>query len=97
MSDAERADNPRREDWQTPYGVPPFAQIDAGDYRPAISKAITELRSEIAAIEARFGLMVILLSDDSLLAPEYQVVCVGWQGKAQSKQQLHFCKCSSGR
>ena len=50
VSDAELADNPFRDDWQTPYGVPPFAQIDDDDYLPAISKAITELRSEIAAI-----------------------------------------------
>jgi ribonuclease E len=44
-------------------------------------------RSTVAEIEARFGLMVILLSDDSLIAPEYKVDRVGWQGKAQAKPQ----------
>jgi ribonuclease E len=44
-------------------------------------------RSAIAEIEARFGIMVILLSDNSLIAPEYKVDRVGWQGKAQAKQQ----------
>ena len=43
-------------------------------------------RSAVAEIEARFGLMVVLLSDDSLIAPEYKVDRVGWQGKAQAKQ-----------
>jgi ribonuclease E len=30
--------------------------------------------------------MVVLLSDDSLIAPEYKVDRVGWQGKVQTKQ-----------
>ena len=50
--EAELADNPFRQDWQTPFGVPPFAEIEDDDYMPAISKAIEELRSEISAITA---------------------------------------------
>ena len=52
VNEAELADNPFREDWQTPFGVPPFAEIEDDDYMPAISKAIEELRSEISAITA---------------------------------------------
>src|SRR6056300_1638560 len=43
-------------------------------------------RSAIAEIEARFGIMVILLSDDSLIAPEYRVEREGFQGKSQPRQ-----------
>lgn len=52
VDEAELADNPFRQDWQTPFGVPPFAEIEDDDYMPAISKAIEELRSEISAITA---------------------------------------------
>lgn len=52
VDEAELADNPFRQDWQTPFGVPPFAEIEDDDYMPAIIKAIEELRSEISAITA---------------------------------------------
>ncbi len=52
VDETELADNPFRQDWQTPFGVPPFAEIEDDDYMPAISKAIEELRSEISAITA---------------------------------------------
>ena len=52
VDEAELADNPFRQDWQTSFGVPPFAEIEDDDYMPAISKAIEELRSEISAITA---------------------------------------------
>lgn len=52
VDEAELADNPFRQDWQTPFGVPPFAEIEDDDYIPAISKAIEELRIEISAITA---------------------------------------------
>ena len=50
VSDAELAGNPFRETWQTPFGVPPFAQIETADYLPAVKKALQELRADIAAI-----------------------------------------------
>jgi peptidyl-dipeptidase Dcp len=37
-------------DWATPYGVPPFADIDTQDYRPAFDQAVVELNAEIDAI-----------------------------------------------
>ena len=50
VTDAELAGNPLLEDWDTPYGVPPFDAIEDGHYLPAIKKGILELREEIAAI-----------------------------------------------
>ncbi len=50
VSDAELAGNPFMQEWDTPYGVPPFADIENGHYMPAIKKAILEMRAEIAAI-----------------------------------------------
>lgn len=47
---AALADNPLLQDWDTPYGVPPFADIAEEDYLPAIDFAIAELQGEIAAI-----------------------------------------------
>ena len=55
-------------------------------HRDVVLFILNHKRSAVAEIEARFGLMVVLLSDDSLIAPEYKVDRVGWQGKAQAKQ-----------
>lgn len=44
------AANPLLQDWETPYGLPPFALIGDEDYLPAIKQGITELEAEIAAI-----------------------------------------------
>jgi ribonuclease E len=56
-------------------------------HRDVVLFILNHKRSTIAEIEAQFGLMVILLSDDSLIAPEYKVDRVGWQGKARTKHQ----------
>jgi len=50
VTDAELAGNPFMQEWDTPYGVPPFASIENGDYMPAIKKGILEQRAEIEAI-----------------------------------------------
>ncbi len=50
VTDAELEGNPFREEWSTPYGVPPFADIADSDYMPAFKKGILELREDIAAI-----------------------------------------------
>jgi len=50
VSDAELAGNPFMQEWDTPYGVPPFAVIENGHYMPATKKGILELRVEIDAI-----------------------------------------------
>ena len=50
VDEAALADNPLLQDWDTPYGVPPFAQIEDADYMPAIDVAIAELEFEIEAI-----------------------------------------------
>lgn len=50
VTDAELAGNPFMAEWDTPYGVPPFAIIENGNYMPAIKKGVLELRAEIDAI-----------------------------------------------
>ncbi len=40
-------------------------------------------RTSVADLEARYGLQIVLLTDDSLIAPDYRVERVGWQGKKQ--------------
>lgn len=44
------ADNPFLEEWDTPYGIPPFDRIRDEHYAPAFDRGIEELRTEIAAI-----------------------------------------------
>ncbi len=50
VTDAELVGNPFLTEWETPYGVPPFSEIENADYMPAIEKGILELREEIEAI-----------------------------------------------
>ena len=50
VSEAELQGNPFRATWQTPFGVPPFAEIETADYLPAVKKALQELRAEIDVI-----------------------------------------------
>ena len=55
-------------------------------HRDVVLFILNHKRSAVAEIETRFGLTVILLSDDSLIAPEYRADRVGWQGKSSAKQ-----------
>ncbi len=50
FDEAALAENPLLQDWDTPYGAPPFAEIADEDYLPAIDFAIAELQGEIEAI-----------------------------------------------
>ena len=50
VSDAELAGNPFMEEWNTPYGIPPFSAIKDEHYMPAFKKGILDLRADIAAI-----------------------------------------------
>ncbi|MFL2845572.1 MAG: ribonuclease E/G [Candidatus Puniceispirillaceae bacterium] len=55
-------------------------------HREVVLFILNQKRSAIAEIENRFGLTVVLLTDDSLIAPEYKVDRFGWQGRPPSKQ-----------
>ena len=48
--EAAVTENPLLQQWDTPYGVPPFAQILDEHYLPAVEVAIAELEAEIEAI-----------------------------------------------
>jgi len=50
VTEAEMAGNPFMQHWDTPYGVPPFAVIDAAHFMPAMKKGALELRAEISAV-----------------------------------------------
>ncbi len=42
--------NPFFDEWDTPYGIPPFDLIRDEHYKPAFERGIEELRSDVAAI-----------------------------------------------
>ncbi len=42
--------NPFLEDWDTPFGVPPFDKIEEAHYMPAYAEAMKQHKAEIAAI-----------------------------------------------
>jgi len=79
-AEAALAENPLLQDWDTPYGVPPFAEIADEDYLPAIDFAITELQAEIEAIA------------NSEEAPTFEntIVALDKAGGALSKVALVF-------
>jgi peptidyl-dipeptidase Dcp len=43
-------DNPLLQEWDTPFGVPPFASITTDHYLPAFKASIKEARAEVDAI-----------------------------------------------
>lgn len=44
--------NPLLQDWTTPYGLPPFAEVRAEHVEPALRQAMAEHRQELARIAA---------------------------------------------
>ena len=57
-------------------------------HRNVVLFILNKKRSTIAEIEDRFEVTIVMLSDDNLIAPEYTVNRIGWQGKPLSKQHL---------
>ena len=51
-ADAAAATNPLLDDWDTPFGVPPFDRIESEDYLPAVRQAMAMHNAEIDAIIA---------------------------------------------
>ncbi len=47
---AELEGNPFMQEWDTPFGVPPFGEIEDGHFMPAFKKGILEMRAEVDAI-----------------------------------------------
>jgi peptidyl-dipeptidase Dcp len=50
LEEAASDDNPFFDEWDTPYGIPPFALIRDEHYKPAFERGIEELRYDVAAI-----------------------------------------------
>ena len=42
--------NPLLQDWTGPFGLPPFAAIEAAHFQPAFEQALAQHRSELDAI-----------------------------------------------
>ncbi len=42
--------NPLLQEWDTPYGIPPYEKIQVSDYLPAIQQGIEEEKAEVEAI-----------------------------------------------
>ena len=49
-------------------------------------------RDALAELESRYGITILLMSDDSLISPEYRIERVGWQGKAPQQQNRRSSK-----
>ena len=47
---AQTKNNPFLEEWDTPYGIPPFEKIQLTDYIPAVKAGIEEQNKELEAI-----------------------------------------------
>ncbi len=47
---AELEGNPFMQEWDTPFGVPPFAEIEDEHFMPAFKKGVLEMRAEVEAI-----------------------------------------------
>nr|WP_316638371.1 M3 family metallopeptidase [uncultured Roseateles sp.] len=50
------ATNPLLQPWNTPYGLPPFAEVRAEQFEPAFKQALSEQRAELDAIAAQTAL-----------------------------------------
>ncbi|NIP77228.1 MAG: peptidase M3, partial [Xanthomonadales bacterium] len=42
--------NPLLQDWDTPFGLPPFGEVEVGHYAPAFAETMAEQMAEIEAI-----------------------------------------------
>ncbi|MBT6415709.1 ribonuclease E/G [Candidatus Puniceispirillum sp.] len=49
-------------------------------------------RDALAELESRYNITIMLLSDDTLISPEYRIERVGWQGKAPQQQNRRASK-----
>ena len=46
------AANPLLQPWDTPHGLPPYAQLQAGQFEPALREAMVQHRAELSAVAA---------------------------------------------
>ena len=80
VSAAELEGNPFTVDWDTPYGAPPFSEIEDEHYMPATKAAILELRAEIDEI----------VSNAEPATFENTIVAIDLAGKQLSKVSNTF-------
>ncbi|MGB2016615.1 MAG: ribonuclease E/G [Candidatus Puniceispirillum sp.] len=49
-------------------------------------------RDALAELESRYNITIMLMSDDTLISPEYRIERIGWQGKAPQQQNRRSAK-----
>ncbi|MEM5515465.1 M3 family metallopeptidase [Henriciella sp. AS95] len=79
VTDEELEGNPFLEEWDTPFGVPPFSEIDDEEYLPAIKKGILDARAEVEAIieneeEPTFENTIVALDETAPLVTKVVLV-----------------------
>src|SRR5690242_6916972 len=77
--------NPFFEDWNTPFGTPPFGQIRLEHFRPAYERAFAEHAREIAEIAA----------NPELPSFENTIVALEKSGRMLSRIDLVFSNLAS--
>ena len=58
-------------------------ELQVTTHRDVALFILNHKRTSVAELEAFFGLQIVLLSDDNLIAPDYRVERVGWHGRKQ--------------
>ena len=61
-------------------------ELQVTTHRDVALFILNHKRTSVADLEARFGLQIVLLSDETFIAPDYRVERIGWQGKNNSRQ-----------
>ena len=87
---AERV-NPFFTEYTTPFGVPPFDQIQLADYKPAFLKGMEEQKAEIEAIcnqaDPTFENVIVALDQSGALLRKAQIVFYG-QNSANTTDEM---------
>ncbi|MDY3141419.1 MAG: M3 family metallopeptidase [Parabacteroides sp.] len=83
--------NPFFTEYTTPFGVPPFDQIQLADYKPAFLKGMEEQKAEIEAIcnqeDPTFENVIVALDQSGALLRKAQIVFYG-QNSANTTDEM---------
>ena len=78
----QQPQNPFYTEWDTPFGIPPFAEIREEHYRPAMEKGIIEHQfphKRVSDIQQHFQCFCCLQCPDSTgKYAEYSAFCACW-------------------
>ena len=90
-TDSTERVNPFFTEYTTPFGVPPFDQIQLADYKPAFLKGMEEQKAEIEAIcnqaDPTFENVIVALDQSGALLRKAQIVFYG-QNSANTTDEM---------